>query len=168
MLIKIDDSVIPFIKEHELTSESPEIIAINYLATASREGHHVLIGSIACLEFIKNNSIFDLRTRKTFSLLVQKYVFSGAYLEFCEDYILVKGDIHDIIKTKSSEKCIYEVPLSYFDKTTKIMPTFLLSEDMSDCEFYVLLARRYIESNRDKYNFLLNFEKDPGGGIKLF
>ncbi|QPW51900.1 hypothetical protein G9298_30175 (plasmid) [Bacillus thuringiensis] len=166
MLIKIDETVMEDIKEQlqSMDEESLEIKVLDNLATAVREGYHIIIASLEVLEFLKKLTLLENKSKRIYEQLFLRYAFLGAYEDFCNEYILIKSKNYSFNKTKHLGKCIYETPINFFEALITVFPTALVSEDLNDCIFYESLTRKYIVENKHKINVNLSLDYHHGGG----
>ncbi|PEN30109.1 hypothetical protein CN630_31645, partial [Bacillus wiedmannii] len=90
MLIQLDKSIEQTISEimPDLNEESKEIIALNNLAIAYRNGWHIIIGSLRVLKLIKNLEHIDKSTKSVFDKLINEYAFQKSYKDLVGEYIL--------------------------------------------------------------------------------
>ncbi len=171
MLIQLDKSIEQTITEikHNLNEESIEIIALNNLAIAYRNGWHIIIGSLRVLKLIKNLEHIDKSTKSVFDKLINEYAFQKLYKDLVGEYILVKG-LNGNPKRIDDEESIfhYETPLNYFSKFSKCMEASLLCEDESDYDFYKKLGEKYIKESREIAGVNLSFNFSNGGGVNSY
>ncbi|AWX56926.1 hypothetical protein AB432_018555 [Brevibacillus brevis] len=171
MLIKIDDSVIEFLETNKeiLTFESNEIKSLNNLARAQMDGHHQVISSYATLKYLRNYPLIEQSCRGIYTSLLAKCTFFFSLEEFCTDYIIVTSKVeNEIVRGFSGKKHIFKVSLDYFYLMDRISATTFISEDLSDCEFYEKIAKKYIQENRNRLNMKLNLDHCGGGGVNTY
>ncbi|ANC06739.1 MULTISPECIES: hypothetical protein [Bacillus cereus group] len=167
MLIKIDDTVIQQIKSklHSINITSPEVKALNNIATAIKEGFHIISASLDTLEFLYKFDLLEHDSKRMYFSVFSKFTYLSSYEQFCEDCILIKDSSCIFNRTNTvTNKTVFEIPIDYFSHLVSILPTILLSEDMSDCEFYEKIAKKYITENHHKVNAHLKFDLRSGGG----
>ncbi|MGR6001229.1 hypothetical protein ACT7C7_25065 [Bacillus cereus] len=139
MLIKIDDTVIQQIKSklHSINITSPEVKALNNITTAIKEGFHIISASLDTLEFLYKFDLLEHDSKRMYFSVFSKFTYLSSYEQFCEDCILIKDSSCIFNRTNTvTNKTVFEIPIDYFSHLVSILPTILLSEDMSDCEFY--------------------------------
>ncbi|MDZ4442452.1 hypothetical protein ORM30_18495 [Bacillus cereus] len=171
MLIKIDDTVTEFIKSNKsnLNRDSLEIRALNHIARAYQEGHHMISASLEALEVLAKLDLLDYDPQRIYHQLLSRFTFLLAYEDYCCSYILVKDNSFDFYRNESKpNKIIYEAPLKRFSKLSTLLPTILLSEDHSDCKFYEKIANKYILENKAAINVNLNLNHISGGGSQSY
>ncbi|PHB52893.1 hypothetical protein COE92_18345 [Bacillus wiedmannii] len=170
MLIKIDDTVINQIQNSNppLTEVSEEVIALNNIATAISDGLHIITASLETLEFLYRFELLTHNSRRMYFNLFDKFTYLPAYEDFFCEYILVKNRDISFSRKRQGEHIIFEVPINHFTRVMSISPSVLLSEDMSDCEFYEKIAKKFISENQQKINTNLQFRLVSGGGSGAF
>ena len=164
MLIKIDDSIIDIINNVNTHKASKEINALNNLALAYREGHHMLIGSREVLEALKKCPLLNYLALRSYGYLSSRISFLYNYQNILQYYIIVTANTIKVSRKLHDDKVIFEVPLEYFDSIYKLNPTSLVSEDISDCEFYFKLGKRFVTDKLNKYSIKMKFIYENGGG----
>ncbi|MGX6443574.1 hypothetical protein ACWM35_10180 [Neobacillus sp. K501] len=162
MLIKIDTSVVDFIKTniHNLTESSDEISALNNLAISSMHGIHIVFATLPALEFLMKLELLDFSSRKIYNSIFTRFSMLGSYQSLFNSYIVVK-DTNCTLKRVNN---VFEVPLNYFSHILSVNPTKLLCEDISDYKLYTKLAKKYIKEHHTTYNLSLSFDFVNGGG----
>lgn len=174
MLIELDKSLEGYLEQinDQLNENSLEVIALNNLANAYRNGWHIIIGSLKVLKLIKRIKHIDNSTKRVFDKLIQEYTYQKSYKDLMEEYIIIKSPTHtfhreDVDKDLNS-KPVFEVPLNYFYKLSRCFKSTILCEDESDYNFYKNLANKYIEENKDISKIKLSFSFTNGGGANSY
>jgi hypothetical protein len=171
LLIQLDKSIEQTLSEirHTLNDNSLEVIALNNLAIAYRNGWHIIIGPLRVLNLIKDLDHIDKSTKSVFDKLVNEYTFQKSYKDLVEEYILVKGLNGNPNRIEDEESIHhYEAPLNYFSRLSRCMSTSLLCEDESDFDFYKKLGKKYIKENREISGIDLSFNFSNGGGVNSY
>ncbi len=91
MVFEIDPSIVEYLKENTMKTIDDEIIAIQNLCIAIREGRHLLTGEFEVLEFLKNYKVLDLNSRAVFQKLYYEFTSSYLYEVFEFKVILTKN-----------------------------------------------------------------------------
>ena len=166
MLIKIDNTIVGFIRNNILTLNtlSPEILALNHIADAYREGDHLVVADVEVLEFLTRCILLNNSTRLIYEHLKNRIYSFGAYESLLTCYILVHKKDITFNRMTISNVCHFEVPLERLSKRMCLAPTFLVSEHQSDCEFYIKIAKRYISEIVTFNGINIKMETILGGG----
>lgn len=171
MLIQLDNSLEQelSVKKHKLNENSSEVMALNNLAIAYRNGWHIIIGPLHVLNFIKNIEHIDNSTKRVFDKLIKEYAFQKSYKDVVGEYILVRGLDGNVTRIDEKEsEYHYEVPLNYFFQLSKCMKTSLLCEDESDFNFYKKLCEKYLKENKEMLGIELAVKFSNGGGVNSY
>lgn len=166
MLIKLDKSVLNGLEtnNYKVIKKGLELIAI-----AVEEGKHFVIAEREVLIKIIDSPRINEEAKYIYSQLLKKYSSIAAIVDYVTTYILVVDQKQAKVCTQSRDiqgKPIYQVSISYFDKTEKISRLNLVCENIEDCVFYERLANKYIEEKA--YGIGINIEKVPGGGSSTY
>jgi hypothetical protein len=169
LVIQIDDSVVEYINSNiaGLTQTSSEILALNNLATTYREGKHILIGSLKVLENLKELKLLDDSARRVYHNLWSRFVYLNTYKKF-EDRILVVDRDTPFCRSESESQCIFKVPITHFERLDRSDTTRLVCEDLSDCQFFIALAQKYVDEHREDFEVRISFRPVNGGGNNTY
>ncbi len=155
MLVKLCDSILSNINDDALS-------AIQNIAECARDGRHIVLAKRSLLQklsAIEKLSDIDRRCFLQVSKKITQYGDIG--LNFHTYIVVVSGKEEFKIKNIDGNT-IYEVPIHYFKSSTSLQSTLLICEDLTDCDFYDFLGKRYIE--KSKLNYRIGFTKIGGGG----
>jgi hypothetical protein len=140
MLIKIDDSVVDILSSNG-ACPSEIINAIELLAYARREGKHSLVISRRGIEGILSSNLVSDLSKTIFNKLMAESVNFASYMSCVTTYVEVSYPCLIPSRLKHDGKEIIKLPPKFFDDTVAIQKTILLSEDLEDIKFYILIAK---------------------------
>lgn len=174
MLLMLDDSLIDYINNGDLTEEDHE--ALEKIFTSHKNKFHFVFGSRYILRFLASNenlSTFvkneSMKKYRRFTLLnnivgVKKthitVVPSNCSMNRVETN--VKNEIFDF-SIKSTK---FIIPLNYFCNPTFLERVCLIAENSSDIDFYIELAKGLSRLHFNKSNVV--FSRNAGGGGTTF
>lgn len=160
MLIELHESVI---KNNNLDSEAIRL-SIENIAMSMREKKHIVMANRDVLITLARCEELDRKARNVFANILRKSAIIGSIKKYLEGYISVRGDIEHISLCKNSGITLYNVPVTYFDDSEKLLPFHIICEDESDYKFYTSIGKKYLRENR--YGFNVCFRGVHGGGEK--
>lgn len=160
MLIWIKDESVA-----DLASGSKQtILALEYLATAHREGKHIIAGNRNTLETIVASDNIDDKTKAVYNRLISNATELWNIRNKLSAYIEVIGkEINAEIDT-STDKYIIRLPITFFRDSCNIQKTLLLCENLSDAEFYRFIGTAYKHHISVERYLSIDFEALLGGG----
>ncbi|MCA6503327.1 MAG: hypothetical protein ACK5U6_14245 [Pseudanabaena sp.] len=139
MLIWIKDESVA-----DLASGSKQtILALEYLATAHREGKHIIAGNRNTLETIVASDNIDDKTKAVYNRLISNATELWNIRKKLSAYIEVIEKEGSTNIDKSSGKNIIRFPISFFRDSYNLQKTFLLCESLNDGKFYKFVGIAY-------------------------
>lgn len=159
MLVVIDNSVCNAIN----SSNNNILFSLENIGECIISGKHIVLADRSTLKIIGSYSRLGDRARLAFKNLYYKITEIGDIVNQVDSYILVSNQVTSIKLEKKAGKRIFKVPVDYFYKNERLLPSNLVSEDLSDCEFYEVMVKKYLKSKNYKYK--LNFRYVNGGGL---
>lgn len=169
MLIEFDSSLYTYLdgKLDQLNVNSLEVIALNNLAIAYKQGWHILIGPLKLLKLIKKIECLDSSTKSVFEKLINEYTFQKSYKDIVNEYILIENNQEET-KGENIEKVIFRCPLTNFARLSNCFKTTLLCEDETDYDFYTKFVKKFIKEQNNINNLNTTFSSGNGGGANSF
>jgi len=161
MLILIDSSVVD--DGDENTWDDETVVALEYLATARREGKHSVIANRETLNKIRQCSRLSQKTRDVYTKLyndsTQKF---RSYPSVVKRYIeIVKPCLKPQVVDNLGKKII-KVPPGFFNDSKLVQETILLCENSDDAILYETIAKVYLIWK--KFNAQIVCDRRGGGG----
>lgn len=161
MLILIDSSVVD--DGDENTWDDETVVALEYLATARREGKHSVIAKRETLNKIRQCSRLSQKTRDVYTKLyndsTQKF---RSYPSVVKRYIeIVKPWLEPQVVDNSGKKIIKVAP-GFFKDSKLVQETILLCENSDDAVLYETIAKVYLIWNN--INAQIVCDRRGGGG----
>lgn len=152
MLIIIDTSVVTFIKENikSLNFQSKEIIALNSISMSYYNLEHLIVADQDVLEYLSECNILSELSKLVFCNLLSKYYSFAEYEKKCIYKIVVSKNISQLSRSDN----MFYIPL---EKLVNISKSILISENLSDCEFYESLGKKMISELEEYHSFNMNF-----------
>ncbi|MFZ5354691.1 MAG: hypothetical protein ACOZCL_18470, partial [Bacillota bacterium] len=147
---------------------TPEIIALNNIAIAYREGYHIIIASLEVLELLNKLEILDKSSRSIYNNLLSKFTFLESYEQCFTCCIIISSNECRFERNENNSKIVYQVPLVYFQNLSVLHPCILLAEDISDCEFYFKMGIKFLKEMNHYMNVKLQFDWCNGGGYNSY
>lgn len=159
MLVVIDNSVCEVINsgEHKILS------SLENIAECIRSGKHIIFAERATSKAICTNPKLGELGRLAFKNLYHKATEIGQIKNQVDSYILISNEVSSVEKVNLGSKKIFKVPVDYFCENERLLPTNLVAEDLSDCEFYEAMIKKYAKGKG--YRYKLNFKYVNGGGL---
>ena len=158
------------INTDQITFSNPDIFcALNNLLTAYRECKHILFSEERIFKKISESSDFDSLNKHAALAAHKDRRRNNSLFSSINTYVIVDFSTpENFHKTKNeneneNENNIISVGYKYFSDSSRIQPAKLLCEDLSDTEFYTIIADFYKKKNKLGYTGL-DFETVNGGG----
>jgi len=162
MLISIDSSVVD--DGDENTWDDETVVALDNLATAHREGKHLVIADRKTSEKIARCSRLSENKRNVYKHLSNQATQNfRSYPSVVKRYIEVKPCLEPQVVEKSGQKII-EVPPRFFYDSESIQKTILLCENRDDAVFYETIAKVYLIWKHRNVPIVCVCEPRGGGG----
>lgn len=158
MVIYIDESVADNVAE--LSTEDK--ICLEYIAESVRLGKHIVLGSSRTLNILFHIEDLNARTKSIYRKIYSNRTQIGQIFQHINLYIRVMYGINYFEKNTDNNHDQINVPLSFFNNTSKVEICYLLCEDLKDCKFYINLTN-YIKKEIVN-NFMFNLIPSNGGG----
>jgi hypothetical protein len=162
MLILIDSSVVD--DGDENTWDDETVVALDNLATAHREGKHLVIADRKTSKKIARCSRLSENKRNVYKHLCNQATQNfRSYPSVVKRYIEVKPCLKPQVVEKSGQKII-EVPPRFFNDSESIQKTILLCENLDDAVFYETIAKVYLIWKHRNVPIVCVCEPRGGGG----
>lgn len=158
MLIFLDKSI----SESNTNLSDEEKICLEYIAESVKLRKHVVIGDTKTLNTLSHIDKLNIRTKLIFKKLSCNRPQIAQIFDYVNVYIKVRRDIKKIERSREKNCDIINVPLSFFDNTSKVETCYLLCEDLSDCDFYINLTK-FVKKELIN-NFIFDLIPSNGGG----
>ena len=160
MLIKLDDSLL----SHMGALSLDEWSAFDLLGRCHGEGKHLLVVSRNLAKQLA--SCCDCLTPYSASIYRRIYQSSAtcafSIVDYPERFILVQKDENRTEKPSLGTNSI-AMPLKWFGATDKIQSSYLICENLADCDVYTSLAKKYMQKISLR-GINLSFRPRNGGG----
>jgi len=160
MLISIDSSVVDDGDENTWDEETVE--ALEYLATARREGKHIVMANRKTLKKIAQCSRLSEFSRNIYHKLYNDSTQFYSYLSAVTKYIEIVNPCYEPEVLSDSDKEIIKVPPRFFNDSELVQKTILLGENLDDAVFYETIAKVCLRWK--KINAQIVCEHRGGGG----
>ena len=160
MLILIDDSVVN--NEDENTWDDETVLALEYLASARREGKHAVIANRETLKKIAPCRRLSQFARNTYNKLFNQSAQFESYLSAVTRYIELVNSCYEPELVSNSGKQIIKVAPRFFNDSELVQKTILLCENINDAALYEAIAKVYLVWNN--INVKIVCEHRGGGG----
>jgi hypothetical protein len=140
MLIWIkDESVVDL-----ATTSNHTILALEHLATAHREGKHIIAGNRDTLETIVASDKIDGGTKTIYNRLISKATDLGTIRNKLSVYVEVIAKEGTLNIHKSHGKTIIRLPITFFSNSKNIQESLVLCESSKDGDFYEFIGMAYM------------------------
>lgn len=120
------------------------ILALEYLATAHREGKHIIAGNRNTLETIVASDKIDDRTKIIYNRLISKATDLGSIRNKLSVYVEVIEKEGTLNIDRSHGKSIIRLPITFFSDSNNIQETLVLCESSKDGNFYEFIGMAYM------------------------
>ncbi|MBA0160309.1 MULTISPECIES: hypothetical protein [Pectobacterium] len=144
-------------------SEPDIFCSINNLLTAHRECKHILFSDSDIFETISKSSLFDSLNKNAALMAHNDRRRNHSLFSLISTHVVIDFSNPDIAQKIKNENLIITVGYKYFSDTSSIQPIKLLCEDLSDVDFYTIVADFYKKRNGIR-NAGFNVEATNGGG----
>ncbi len=149
MLFFLDESIAEAVSQEPVPRA--EIEAINYLAMAAAEGAHRITAQRRVLNALLACSNLDYRTRALFKSAAAQVAQDHGLMRDLPVHVRVMHPLSSIACSSVNEKRIIQVPLRWFDHSSKVQPTSLLGENLSDVSVLKLFGKMAAASMQSGY-----------------
>ncbi|MEW4130438.1 hypothetical protein [Bacillus cereus group sp. BfR-BA-01399] len=170
MLIYIDPSLMEYFECNEPTTEDLE--ALDNIISSHRKGHHYIISTRNCLDFLSKLDGMSLFCQRNLKMLSHDYTTLANIPKRVTSKIIVKPPNYEFkrideekesgINSYSYITAVFEVPLRQFLNAEIIEKTRLVSEHLDDCHFYEFIGNEF--SNIKNLPCSIAFDRSHGGG----
>lgn len=160
MLILIDSSVVD--KGDENTWDQDTVLALENLATARREGKHIVMAKRETLKKIALCSRLSQFDRNIYHKLYNQSTQFQSYLSAVTRYIEIVNPCYEPAVISDSGKQIIKVGPRFFHDSESVQKTILLCENSDDAVLYEIIAKVYLIWK--KMNVQIVCEPRGGGG----
>jgi hypothetical protein len=164
MFINIDKSVAANLSNAEI--KATLLVGLENLATGRREGKHLLFSDRETLSQLATCSELSSAARQVYRKTYERAAELGGERNFFRFQATVMALDQGIYQEPDGELVKIFIPISFFQDSFSIQPTFLLAENMIDAEVYKIIGSVWIAINK-KLNLKIICESKPGGGSTL-
>lgn len=159
MLILINSSVVD--NGDENTWDDETVLALEYLASARREGKHAVMAKRETLKKIAQCSRLSQFAKSTYNKLFnQSTQLLQSYLSAVTKYIEIVNSCYEPEVVYNSGKQIIKVAPRFFNDSELVQKTILLCENSDDAVLYETIAKVYLIWNKINVKIVC----DPRGG----
>ena len=160
MLFYLTDSLIV---ENDDAEYKSIFKAVRYLALASVDSYHILLGDEKVIEKLRMWFNTDPELRPLFDDIANRYMFGiPSFLTYYVE--VVKGEPQDVREENGVK--IAQMKYSDFRETKNVQSTLLIGEDDNDCVFFKFICDWYIRVNGLKAYYSL--DNVSGGGQNTY
>jgi hypothetical protein len=163
MLIFIHNSVVD--KGDENSWDDETVVALENLATARREGKHIVMAKRETLEKIAQCSRLSEFSRNIYNKLYNESTQFYSYLSAVTKYIEIVNPCYEPQVLRDSGKEIIKVHPSFFNDSESVQKTILLGENLDDAVFYETIAKVCLRWKR--INAQIECDRRGGGGSTI-
>jgi hypothetical protein len=160
MLILINSSVVDNGDENSWEDET--VLALENLASARREGKHLVMAKREIFKKISRCSRLSQFARNTYNKLFNQSTQLESYLSAVTRYIELVNSCYEPEVVSNSGKQIIKVAPRFFNDSELVQKTILLCENIHDTILYETIAKIYLVWN--KINVKIVCEGRGGGG----
>ncbi len=121
--------------------------AIENIATAAREGKHILVGSRELLQRLSGLSFISPANLASIRKCREQAPEYGNLKHSASDFVQVMPDGEATVDIVNGQRVI-TVPIRKFADTSMIQETILIGENLLDIRFYKIVARVYASKNK--------------------
>ena len=158
MIIYIDGTIKNLLEQRDFNES--ELLFFSELASSHRQGFNFLCGDTETLEKIRDS--FQGVHRSIYNKIKSNHVNNRILIENVEK-LLVISISKDIVAPDFIKERAVIIELETAIKYKIYSQCTLLSENLNDCKFYEILAKRYIFEKNLK-EIQLSFHHESGGG----
>jgi len=158
MIFELDDDIINHIGNPDIEG------AIEAISMSQNQSRHIMLASLQLLNILRNNfpnnSAIQAAVRKSIS----EYVYSATLKDLTQYYVkLIANGNSPRLFIQDQHRVIY-LPAKLVNQSNDTwLETILIGEYITDCHFFLNIAKRYIQVNGiTKYD--LRFHSENGGG----
>lgn len=163
MLIEISDST-----TDALIDEQPEVIrAIENLARARRQGHHVILASRDAAQLLGSFPGLSDEAQAVYQRVASRLSQKKSLYDTVALLVRLSAGLTEPRAIETGDKRVVEVPPSHFVHLESPLPPYLLSENINDAKTYHL-AGEVFSVHSDMGNVPLRFSHRGGGGGTLY
>ena len=160
MLILIDSSVVD--KGDENTWDDDTVLALENLASARREGKHIVMAKRETLKKIALCSRLSQFARNIYHKLYNQSTQLQSYISAVTRYIEIVNPCYEPAVISDSGKKVIKVCPRFFNDSESVQKTILLCENSDDAVLYEIIAKVYLIWK--KMNVKIVCEPRGGGG----
>jgi hypothetical protein len=142
MLIWINDESIADLA----TGSNQTILALEHLATAYREGKHIVLGKRNTLETIVASGKIESKATIVYNELIAKLPELFNIRSELSTYVEVIGKESALKIDRSHGKNIIRLPVTFFSDSYNLQKTLLLCENSKDGDFYEFIGMAYMSN----------------------
>ncbi|TAF00109.1 MAG: hypothetical protein EAZ79_03455 [Oscillatoriales cyanobacterium] len=142
MLILIDSSVVD--KGDENTWDDETVLALENLASARREGKHIVMAKRETFKKIAQCSRLSQFARNIYHKLYNQSTQFQSYLSAVTRYIEIVNPCYEPAVISDSGKQIIKVGPRFFNDSESVQKTILLCENSDDAVLYEIIAKVYL------------------------
>lgn len=165
MLIKIDNSVVELIENDRSDGYQDLVVALENLATARREGTHVVTASQSTLKKLKDFHAISETSRGIYRLIFESFSQIGDYTSLVDTYVEMSVRQEAILEN-IHDKRVLKLPPRFFVSTKNIQETILLCENLRDARWYRVIAEVVCKWKKVE-GVKISFEAVGGGGTTI-
>lgn len=160
LIIYIDKTISDYYSKIDFTEE--EKVFFNQLAIAHKKGDCLLCGNLSSIQTLMNKT--DDLISSVYKKILNKHSETRSIIDFVDRVIVLScGETTEIPDFISKIALVLKVDQVICDNFNIDAPCTLIGENLHDCEFYRMLAERYIVINHIRgTSIACHFES--GGG----
>lgn len=164
MLIHLNIALAEKLKE-EIERTEAVVQALQNLAQARYQGDHIITADNGVLEHIISSEALNQNTRRVFTKIDEEQAQVGILRNKLTAHVEITSVKGTITKTKKGDIDIIQVPLVRFERNDIIQPTFFITENLLDCEYYLKITSWFSKQySNGELPSKLSAVYCPGGG----
>ena len=161
MLVELDQEIQGLLSGSGGTDSAIE--AIENLATARREGKHLIVGKATTLHSLSNWNKLSDRCRGTLRQAASRAAEEMGLARNLALKVVVRSSVTAPSVSGTQDRRVITLPITFFSDTRSIQPTRILVENLVDANLYIMLGKYYGQIS-GLQGILVMLEPLHGGG----
>lgn len=141
MLVEIDQKIQDLPTSGHCTDAA--IDALENLATARREGKHLIVGKSSTLHFLADWEKLSDRCRGTYRQAASRVAEEMGLAQHLALKVVVNFTVTTPSTSGTHDRRIITLPLSFFSDSRSVQPSQILVENLVDADLYILLGKYF-------------------------
>lgn len=151
--------------EHELNTSTSVVQAVQNIAQARWQGDHLITGDDGVLRQLTVHPALSESTHGVFQRIREEQSQVGGLRSILKARVEVTSFTGNIVTSDNGDARIIFVPLARFERNDITQPTFLVAENLVDCELLLRFSRWFSMTYlQGRFPTRLSSTFMPGGG----